>query len=262
MDNRSKRKGFTLIELLTVVAVIAILAAMLLPALSGAKLKARRIQCVNNIRNWEQGSIMYSMDNNEVFCRPGLITEANQLFWFERMSNFVPNISTSLRFCPLAENPTIGTGTADMAYRQRSPHGYDVFGSYSRNAWLNETINADGPRSWFFLHTSDVLRPTQVPVFVDGIAFFLEGRESDVPSRNLYQPPLYIGIGTCLIYRHGSLAPSRAPRALNSNFLPGVINGGFVDGHVEGLKLEELWQWEWHNQWNPALVQSPHPPPR
>ena len=62
----TSRAGFTLIELLIVVAIISLLAALLLPALRGARETAKRAACMNNIRQVLLGINLYADDNNEI----------------------------------------------------------------------------------------------------------------------------------------------------------------------------------------------------
>lgn len=68
--------GFTLIELLVVIAIIAILAAIMLPVLQAAQERARRIQCVSNLKQWGTGMQVYGADNNSGIPRDGMDADA------------------------------------------------------------------------------------------------------------------------------------------------------------------------------------------
>ena len=118
-------RGFTLVELLVVVLVLSVLAALLLPALSSAREKARSVQCLANQKQWGAAFRMYADDNDDYLPRRGqgveplaLITRSDD--WFNalppylalgsfqdlHLNNQAPKAhSQSVFVCPTAANP-------------------------------------------------------------------------------------------------------------------------------------------------------------
>ena len=97
---RAPQKGFTLIELLVVIAIIAILASMLLPALSRAKEKGRTASCINNLRQMSFASQMYANDSDGKFCFT-FQTRGNNVTrkaWFNFLQPY--QSTTNLLLCP------------------------------------------------------------------------------------------------------------------------------------------------------------------
>ncbi|MDA7617692.1 type II secretion system GspH family protein [Verrucomicrobia bacterium] len=82
---RQARKAFTLIELLVVIAIIAILAGLLLPALSTAKGMAHRTSCINHFKQILLATTMYSMDNDEFLPFSGWRSPAKSRGWLSKV---------------------------------------------------------------------------------------------------------------------------------------------------------------------------------
>jgi prepilin-type N-terminal cleavage/methylation domain-containing protein/prepilin-type processing-associated H-X9-DG protein len=92
--------GFTLIELLVVIAIIAILAALLLPALAKAQERAKRISCMNNVKQLALGSIMYSEENPKGLFAPTVDPGDDDQTWLYK--TYIPGTKSFI--CPSTRN--------------------------------------------------------------------------------------------------------------------------------------------------------------
>ena len=227
-------QGFTLIELLVVMAVIAILAAMLLPALNRAKLQAQNVACLNNLKQLQYCAHMYIGDNgdknppnNSVASFSGPST--NITWTFLRSFSWLPDVDATIEYDPsnIINGALFQYNTSLPIYHCPSDHSTLANTSQLRWRTYNLSLSINGatelaPPDFAYIpvyqwkHAGDIASPASV-------FFFIDENENTIEDSNFGCP----AIGSWDDGYWWDMPTDRHNRAANLSF---------ADGHAEHWK--------------------------